>query len=120
MDQIFIPNEDISDNEEEERDDIDDPLEQMRIEEEDKDIDDEEENIATTTFNNEEIQWKSFFRKAGFIPVHRKIWKSNTNNSKSSPIEIYSLFLDNEVINLVVEETNRYADQYISSKQLKS
>ena len=41
------------------------------------------------------------------------------NITESTPYEIYRYFLTDEMLKLIVEETNRYAQQYVSANQLR-
>lgn len=47
-------------------------------------------------------------------------FKTNIPEGIKSPIDIYKLFVTDEIINKMVEETNKYAETYIQSATLKN
>lgn len=72
---------------------------------------DEEEKLNTADNSLENIQWNEFDSRQQSFPFTGKSGLLLDLPSDISPGEVFSLFLNETVISLLVTETNRYAEQ---------
>lgn len=121
-DPIYDPTPNSSENDEDEEvpDTIDQILENLALEENREERDEEEEEdvvgseteIINAVWSEYESRHKTFTfsGKSGLqVDVPQSI----------TPFEAFRLFIDDEVINVIVLETNRYAEQQLAAKGLK-
>ncbi|KAI4476608.1 hypothetical protein M0802_014850 [Mischocyttarus mexicanus] len=83
--------------------DIEELLEELAL--------DEEEKLNTADNSLENIQWNEFVSRQQSFPFTGKSGLLLDLPSDISPGEVFSLFLNETVISLLVTETNRYAEQ---------
>ena len=67
---------------------------------------------------NESIEW-TVFGKTSFVFLYEKFEVQLAIAPNSSRYEIYLLFFDDKIIDLIVQETGRYVDQWLGAKSLK-
>lgn len=96
---------------------IDDELPEENIPQPDQNQVDDADEIQVTK-NGDVIIWSDMegnLNNFNFLPAERPGISEATDLHllKNSPFEFYSLFLDNEILDLLVTETNRYAEQRI-------
>ena len=114
QDPSYSPNEDSDDND---KFDIRYNLERMYLEE-------EEEN--STTSNDEEnnepsqVQWSDYNNRTQSFPYIEQGGLNVTLPNDINPQQIYERLVDQDVISLVVRETNFYAHQSTSSRTTRS
>ncbi|CAK9796923.1 PiggyBac transposable element-derived protein 4 [Anthophora quadrimaculata] len=89
--------------------DLDDMLEELAI--------NEEEELNSTTDSLDNIQWNEFANRQhsfSFTGIGGLLMDLPSNISAS---KVFSLFLDEKVISLLVTETNRYAEQKLHQRE---
>ena len=91
--------------------------EALQMVKDDEDIDtDNEEKGCVTSVGNEFIEMESLFGKTGFVFLYGKVRSSARYCSKVNQYKIYALFFDEEIVELIVQETNRFDDQKLGAK----
>ena len=94
-------------------------LADMRVREEEEECSDDEGVSFYASLQDERIEWSSFTGRQASFPFTGASGIQIPIDQTAFPSDIFSLFVDDEVINVIVEETNRYADQFLAGKILK-
>lgn len=73
--------------------------------------DDDQEQQQADTIENEHGEWSDFVGRQKYFPFTGLAGVQQAVPQDSTPLDIFSLIVDDELLNFIVTETNRYADQ---------
>ncbi|KAJ8963690.1 hypothetical protein NQ314_005442 [Rhamnusium bicolor] len=95
-------------------DDIENVIQNLAMEETARDQDELDDEVITS-----ESVWSEYVGRHKTFPFSGPHGVQRDLPVEISPLESFFLILDNEVINHIVTETNRFAEQTIASKEIR-
>ncbi|CAF3755898.1 unnamed protein product [Rotaria sp. Silwood1] len=94
---------------------LDDDLDRMHLESASSDEEMTDDEVDPKIWNEiESTSDAEFMEDHGLIEEVTSAWEDNTVN----PIDCYRHFITDEIIDLMVRETNRYAEQYLQAHEI--
>lgn len=114
FDENWLPNDDPNSDTDSEPDDLN-AVDEEDLESDDEEMQGEAEEMPVTGDPNDFVRWTEFSSRQKTFPFTGRSGFLTDIFSTISCMEAFGLFVDEEVIQLLVHETNRYAEQQLNS-----